>query len=94
MAVLEGHRCRVCRRTIYPGASPCIACGASDVQRVALTPAGVLETFTRNAMGAAVGQVRLDDGVHVLGALRIDAPEVGQRVAVQVEGEVPVVSAA
>jgi uncharacterized OB-fold protein len=66
--------------TSYPDRDHCPSCGGDDVASTALAPAG--SVTARTTVGALqIGEVRLDDGVLVLGRLDMDTPTaVGTRV--------------
>jgi uncharacterized OB-fold protein len=77
---VNGVVCRSCLVTSYPARGRCPVCGGGEVSVVALAPAGTVAA--RTTVGPLqIGEVRLDDGVLVLGRLDADAPvAVGARV--------------
>ena len=79
-------RCATCGRAVVHDGSECLCCGSLSVEAVRLAPAGTIESWTRIG-DRAVGEIRLDDGVLVLGALAMPTPKVGARVTVNNEQE-------
>jgi uncharacterized OB-fold protein len=77
---MNGMRCGSCQVTSFPARDRCSSCGADDVTPAALSAAGTVAA--RTTVGELqIGEVRLDDGVLVLGRIDADGPvAVGTRV--------------
>ena len=86
---LCGYRCTDCLLTIFPGTDPCAACGGRATQ-VPLSSTGMTESFTTTVTGTTIAEVRLDDGVLVLGRLEAPEPAVGLQVVLASNEEVAV----
>ena len=80
-AELVAVHCRSCGLSAFPHHPSCPRCGSVDVEATHLPATGRVVATTRTG-GAQVCEVRLDNGLLVLGAVESSSPvHVGDRVS-------------
>jgi uncharacterized OB-fold protein len=87
-----GYACTKCKTVHYPNRAFCKKCRNETFTPVPLPRAGKLLTFTHLHNTAAdfevpvldLGIVELENGVRMLGQLRIDHPKIGMKVVGEV----------
>lgn len=92
---LEAGKCKNCGRIYFPARLVCPDCGSKDIETIRLSGQGQLETYTiiRVAPSGfgdlapfAVGIVKMDEGVRVMGQVVDCDPEalkIGDRLVTQ-----------
>jgi uncharacterized OB-fold protein len=92
---LEAGKCKKCGSIQFPGRLVCPDCGAREFETIRLSGKGELATYTvirvapmgfADMAPYAVGIVKLDEGIHVMGQVTDCNPEalkIGDRVTTQ-----------